>query len=267
MGLNQDNSTWQAPEPFLWNFVRSNLPVVLFLLLAGGGMMVVYWFFSPEPGASADAISAVAGGDALVATIYKEVPARPVAQRFAQSPGPLQIGIIAGHKDHDAGAVCEDGLTEAQVNINVAQKVVANLQEQDIRAEILSEFDPRLQNYSGTALVSIHADSCDYINDEATGFKISGSSYTDSSVLSTCVEDAYGRATGLPFHAHTITDDMRDYHAFREIAPGVPAIILETGFMNQDRELLTTGADVPAEGIASGIRCFLDARALAYANQ
>jgi N-acetylmuramoyl-L-alanine amidase len=50
---------------------------------------------------------------------------------------------------------------------------------------------------------------------------------------------------------------MTDYHAFREISPGTPAIIVETGFMNQDRNLLTTEVDRPATGITNGILCFL----------
>ena len=52
---------------------------------------------------------------------------------------------------------------------------------------------------------------------------------------------------------------MTDYHAFRTLPEGVPAIIIETGFMNLDRTLLTTNADVSAAGILNGIQCFLDA--------
>lgn len=266
MSFERDQSSWQASEPFLWNLVRRNLALVFYLALAGLGMMAVYWFFSPPAAGDAEAFAAAGADDALSASIFKAVPARPVLQRFAQSPRPLRIGIISGHMDHDAGAVCDDGLTEAQVNTNVAERVLARLQEQNIRAEILSEFDPRLQNYSATALVSIHADSCDYINELATGFKISGSSYTNSTQLSTCVEQAYRQATGLPYHSNTITDDMRDYHAFREIAPGTQAIIIETGFMNLDRELLTARADVPAEGIANGILCFLESQQIQVAS-
>ncbi len=107
-------------------------------------------------------------------------------------------------------------------------------------------------------LVSIHADSCDYFNELATGFKIAGSSFTDSSQLSICVEGAYAAATQLPYHANTITPHMTDYHAFREIARGVPAIILETGFLNLDREFLTTGQDVIAGSIAEGVLCYVD---------
>jgi len=266
MSFERNQSSWQAPEPFLWNLVRRNLPLVFFLALAALGMMAVFWFFSPPTAGDAEAFAAAGEDDALSARIFKAVPAQPVVQRFAQSPGPIRVGIISGHMDHDAGAVCEDGLTEAQVNANVAEQVLARLQETGIRAELLAEFDPRLSNYSATAVVSIHADSCDYINELATGFKISGSSFTNSSQLSTCVEDAYRQATGLPYHSNTITEDMNGYHAFREIAPGTQAIIIETGFMNLDRELLTTSADIPAEGIANGILCFLESQQVQVSN-
>jgi len=163
------------------------------------------------------------------------------------------------HRGFDSGAVCADGLTEAQVNENIADMVLASLQSQGIRAEKLDEFDARLDNFSGTALISIHADSCDYINELATGFKIAGSAFTDSSQLSICVEQAYFQATQMEYHANTITPDMADYHAFRQIAPRVPAIIIEVGFMNLDREMITTNAQVPATGLTNGILCFLDA--------
>lgn len=266
MSFERNQSSWQSPDPFLWLLIRRNLALVFYLALAGLGMMAVYWFFSPNAGGEAEAFAAAGEDDALSARIFKAVPAQPVAQRFTQSPGPIRIGIIAGHKDHDPGAVCEDGLTEAQVNMNVAEKVLARLQEEDVRAEILAEFDPRLHNYSATAVISIHADSCDYVNDLATGFKMSGSSYTNSTQLSICVEEAYQAATGLPYHANTITHDMTDYHAFREIAPGTQAIIIETGFMYLDRELLTTRADVPAEGIVNGILCFLETQQIQASN-
>lgn len=260
MSRRQNQSEWQAPEPFLWILIRNNLPVLIFFALAASGMLAVYWFFSPVAAGGADAIAVAGDGQALAAPIAKKVPPRPVMQRFTQTPGPLHIAIIAGHMDHDAGAVCEDGLTEADVNLRIAHKVVDSLQVEDIPAEVYAEFDPRLQGYSGTALVSIHADSCEYVNELATGYKISGSSQTNSSQLSTCLQAAYQEATGLLFHANTITADMTNYHAFREIAPGVPAVIIETGFMNLDRELLTARADVPAEGITRGILCFLESR-------
>jgi len=242
----------------LIEFLRQNLPIVVFLGLAFAGMMLVYWYFSPDENA-VDAITAVSPTDNyLAAPIFKNIPAKPVVQRLPQSPGPVLVGIISGHRGFDSGAVCADGLTEAQVNENITDLILASLQSQGIRTEKLDEFDTRLDNFSGTALISIHADSCDYINELATGFKIAGSAFTNSSDLSICVEQAYAQATQMEYHANTITPDMADYHAFRQIAPGVPAIIVEVGFMNLDRDMITTNAQVPATGLTNGILCFLN---------
>lgn len=258
--MQRERPTWQSPEPFLLTLIKGNLPLVLFLGISLAGMFAVYWFYAAPDERFADAVASASGLDDLRAPIYKQVPARPVTQRFAQTPGPLHIALIAGHMNHDSGAVCEDGLTEADVNLKIAHGTADVLRARGLDTEVLAEFDPRLQGYAGTALISIHADSCDYFNELATGFKISGSPYTDSTQLSVCMENEYQAQTHLPFHANTITDDMRNYHAFRDIAAGVPAIIIETGFMNNDRELLTTGADAPVTGIVNGIVCFLATR-------
>jgi N-acetylmuramoyl-L-alanine amidase len=219
-------------------------------------MFTIYWYFSPI-GGSTEAVAAASSSDTLSAPIFKPVPSRPIVQRLAQSPAPIRVGLISGHKGNDSGAVCEDGLTEAQVNEDVAERVAAELRGRGIATDILEEFDPRLGTYYATAVISIHADSCDYVNDLTTGYKISGSHLTDSTALTICVEQAYRAATQLPYHENTITHDMTDYHAFRELPPHVPALIIELGFMNLDRELLTTHANLPTQGIVNGILCFL----------
>lgn len=258
---NSDSSSsvgYQPSRYLLWHLARNNIPTLVFLGLALAGMFLVYWYFKPTFGVAETAVAATLPENALSAPIYKDAPSQAVIQRLPQSPGPIRVGIIAGHKDNDSGAVCDDGLTEAAVNADIANQVINILQEHGVAAEILSEFDPRLTNYSATALVSIHADSCIYYNDLATGFKIAGSSYTNSEALSICVEHAYREATQLPYHANTITEHMTDYHAFRKIGAGTPAIIVETGFMNLDREILTTNSNIPALGISNGILCFLN---------
>ncbi len=257
MRSQHSETYWQAEPPFWLRLLKHNLPIVIFLILSFIGMGAVYWYFTPNDNAS-EAVLAAGLEGSLSAPIFKAVPAKPVAQRLAQSPGPLRIGVIAGHMGSDSGSVCDDGLTEAQINQNIAEKLVANLQLQGIRTQLLEEFDPKLDSYSATAVISIHADSCTYYNDLATGFKIAGSSYTDSSKLSICVEQAYSDATQMPYHENTITPHMTDYHAFREIALGTPAIIIETGFINQDREMLTANADLVTQGLLNGILCYLD---------
>ncbi len=253
------NTASYTESPSVLRLLMSNLPIVVFLVLSMLGMGAVYWYFSPTD-STAESAEVVGLEGSLSAPIFKAVPAEPVAQRLMQSPGPLRIGIIAGHMGSDSGSVCDDGLTEAIVNTNMAEMVVAELGTRDIRSEILEEFDNRLDGYSATALISIHADSCTYINELATGYKLAGSSLTDSSQLSICMEKEYGQATQLPYHENTITPHMTNYHAFRKIAPGTPAIIIETGFINLDRELLTNNASIPVSGVVNGILCFLGSK-------
>ncbi len=75
--------------------------------------------------------------------------------------------------------------------------------------------------------------------------------------LTNCLRSRYATATGLQFHSGSVTGDMTNYHAFSEINPDTPAAIIETGFMNLDREILTQHADLIADGITSGILCFV----------
>ncbi|MCB9422197.1 MAG: N-acetylmuramoyl-L-alanine amidase [Ardenticatenaceae bacterium] len=257
MQPQRNDSPWQNNSPFWQRFIRRNIPLLIYLFLAFAGMLAVYWYFNPS-GGDAEVIASVVSGTQLSAPLVKNVPAKPVEQRLAQSTGPRRIGIIAGHKGFDSGAVCADGLTEASINAALAEKLAVNLQSNGIRTEILDEFDARLTGYSAAALISIHADSCEPINELATGFKISGSSFTDSSKLSICMENAYGTATQLPYHANTITADMANYHAFREISPGTPAIIIEVGFMYLDRKRLTIESDPVVIGLVNGVTCFLE---------
>ena len=111
-------------------------------------------------------------------------------------------------------------------------------------------------------LLSIHADSCSYINDLATGFKVAR--VLDSRLpeaedrLVACLTDHYGGSTGLRFHANTVTYDMTKYHAFYEVDPNTPAAIIETGFMYLDRAVLTRKPERVAQGIVDGILCYLN---------
>jgi N-acetylmuramoyl-L-alanine amidase len=185
----------------------------------------------------------------------------------AAEPTLNNIGIVSGHRGihpasgiADPGAVCPDGLTEAEINEAVATRLVALLQEYGYQVDLLNEFDTRLTDYEALALISIHADTCEYINEYATGFKVAsfaetGNPEADNQLVS-CLIDRYSNTVGLSFHP-SVTYDMTQYHTFREIAFGTPGAIIETGFMNLDRELLTEHSDTVALGIAQGILCFL----------
>jgi N-acetylmuramoyl-L-alanine amidase len=186
------------------------------------------------------------------ATVAPPTPALP-------STSPVKIGIVAGHWPDDSGAVCPDGLTETEINLAVAQQVVSNLLRIGYNAEVLAEFSPKLDGYQATALVSIHADSCNV--PKASGFKVARVSASLVPELEdrlvACLIDKYQGATGLQFHRNSITYDMTEYHAFYEIAPETPAAIIEIGFMGEDRRLLTKRQDRVAQGIVDGIKCFI----------
>jgi N-acetylmuramoyl-L-alanine amidase len=171
----------------------------------------------------------------------------------------LRVGIIAGHMGSDSGAVCPDGLREVDINRRIATQVVERLQGMGWHAELLEEFDVKLNGYKADALLSIHADSCHASG--RSGFKIARaeSSYIPGSEdwLVDCISQHYHEATGLAFDRHTITYDMTRYHAYYEIDPNTPAAILEAGFMLDDRELLMAPSEQVVNGIVNGLICFL----------
>lgn len=172
------------------------------------------------------------------------------------------VGIVSGHWGNDSGSVCSDGLTEAKVNLDIATLVQKDLIQAGIDVDMLHEFDPRLKGFQASALVSIHADSCDYINDQATGFKVAAALASPhperAARLTSCLRSRYATATNLPLHSTSVTRDMTSYHAFGEIDENTTAAIIETGFLNLDRDKLTNHADLSAKGIADGILCYLN---------
>jgi len=189
--------------------------------------------------------------------------ATPTPEWPTPTPRPRpRIGIVVGHwgDEYDPGAVCPDGLTELEVNQAVAARVQQHLAAEGFDVDLLKEFDSALNGYFALALISIHADSCDYINEYATGFKVAASLNTPhperTARLVTCLRNRYAQATELTVH-NSITPDMSSYHAFDEINADTPAAIIEVGFLNLDRQILTNQPDLIAQGITNGVLCYL----------
>lgn len=181
----------------------------------------------------------------------------------------VRIGIVAGHSGHpqdpsfevDPGAVCDDGLTELQINEAVAREVVTALRRDQYTVDLLEEFDPLLEGYQADVLVSIHSNDCRDYGPEATGFNAASASSRQTTHglderLLNCLVAQYGATTGLPRHTG-ITYDMTDYHTFGEVAVDTPTAIIELGFLRNDRDFLLGQQTLIAQGIANGIRCFL----------
>lgn len=193
-----------------------------------------------------------------------QMPAITGTPGVAPTPTPrgrALIGIVAGHKGNDSGSTCADGLTEQSVNEKVAYLVQKNLVDRGFGVDVLNEFDEKLTGYQADVLVSIHSDSCDYINDQATGFKVSSALANPhperAARLIACLKNRYALDTGLPLH-NSITIDMTSYHAFAEISEDTTAAIIEIGFLNLDRELLTQKSDLVAKGVTDGILCYIN---------
>jgi len=218
----------------------------LFTALTPGGS-------TPQGVVSEDLAGEIPTPSPTISTAVETVP--------AVSSTPL-IGIVSGHWGNDSGAVCVDGLTEAEVNQTIATLVQKYLTDLGYEVDLLREFDPNLTDYKASALVSIHADSCDYVNDQATGFKVAtalaSSNRESSTLLAACIRNRYANATKLPMHTTSLTPDMTSYHAFNEINIDTPAAIIETGFLNLDRQFLTENPELAARGIVDGILCFIN---------
>ena len=176
---------------------------------------------------------------------------------------PLRIGIVSGHwgNGSDSGAVCPDGTNEHDINLAIASLVRQQLEANGYNTDLLQEFDPRLDGYRAALLLSIHSDTCDVIDSQATGFKVAASTYSHDQVLAerltACLNDRYSTITGLTNHSGSITENMTDYHAFNVIDSSTPAAIIETGFLYLDRDLLVNHPDVVANGITAGVLCFV----------
>ncbi len=194
----------------------------------------------------------------------------------AMPTGPRRIGIQVGHWMTDqvpaelgmritfqTGASW-DGVNEVDVNMDVAERVKAQLTARGYIVDILPTTVP--VGYIADVFVALHADSDG--TGEKSGFKIAHGSrrgpYEDK--LVSLLRDEYSKATGLDWDALGISRNMLAYFAFNwgryqhAAAPHTPAAILEMGFLSNDydRELMVDKADGVATAIVNGIQRFLD---------
>ncbi|MEJ2487601.1 MAG: N-acetylmuramoyl-L-alanine amidase, partial [Anaerolineales bacterium] len=77
---------------------------------------------------------------------------------FLPTPTPRQkpkVGIVVGHwgEYNDVGAVCPDGLTELEVNLEIASRTQQILQAEGFDVDLFKGYDDRLTDYRAIALV------------------------------------------------------------------------------------------------------------------
>ena len=127
--------------------------------LVAAGLATVFTAWTP---ASLDP-EELAGQLAAALEDESEIPpALSASSGLVSEDGRLRIGIVAGHSGlHpdtgalDPGSICEDGLTEAAVNAEIAALTVKYLEAAGMQVDLLEEWDSRLQGYRAVALVSI----------------------------------------------------------------------------------------------------------------
>jgi N-acetylmuramoyl-L-alanine amidase len=188
--------------------------------------------------------------------------------------GPRRVAIQAGHWKTDeapdelrrlipqTGAAWE-GVTEVEINLDIAQRVAVILNSQGIAVDVLPTTIP--VGYVADAFVALHADSDG--TGENTGFKMAHGTrrgpYEDA--LLNDIKASFGTATGLEYDATHVSRNMTGYFAFswsrfqHALAAHTPAVILEMGYVSNDddRALMLDKPDVLATAIADGVLKFL----------
>ncbi len=230
-----------------------------FIVIVAGALIatILSWGTSPDS-LSTDLRSEIGRitnqqGAGLIAEVTTPVPTPNYA---------IRIGILSGHMgpQNDPGAVCPDGLTEAEINYAVAERLLYQLAARGYEVDLLEETDRRLADYRATFLISIHANDCRAYTGGASGFLIAKADHRASDGEDTrlveCVGNTYERMTGLT-RRYGLTRDMEDYHVFNRIHPTTPGAIIELGFLRDDREFLINNQDLMADAIMAGVDCFL----------
>lgn len=190
-------------------------------------------------------------------------------------PGPKRVGLQAGHWRNNevprelgrliGSGTSGGGKAEWEVNLDIARRAASILEGYGIIVDILPATVP--PRYKAHAFVSIHADGD--LSGALRGYKVARAGFSPIPVTDDALVEAlyaeYGPATGLSRDDPHVSLRMVYYYAFNSrrychaVAPGVPAAIIEAGFLTNaaDRGLLIGRPDAAAEGIARGVLAFL----------
>lgn len=189
---------------------------------------------------------------------------------------PPRVGIQVGHlrsnelpdelaRLRTSSGAFAGGISEVQVNEDVANRVAALLRARGIVVDVLPATVP--PGYDADAFVALHADGSP--STRSRGFKLATPWRTSQAGadLMEALRLEYGAATRL-LEDGAITVNMRGYYAFawtrhtHAITRTTPAVILEMGFLTNptDREFMTRRADVVVAGVANGIIRYLNQR-------
>jgi N-acetylmuramoyl-L-alanine amidase len=189
-------------------------------------------------------------------------------------PGPKRVGLQAGHylvnqvpaelRGLGGGAV-GGGREEWQVNLDVAERTAALLEDAGVQVDLLPATVP--EHYQANVFVALHSDGD--TNGQTRGFKVARPGFSSipsiDDRLVDAIEQTYGTETELPRDDEHISLRMRYYYAFNSrrychaVMPGVPQAIIEMAYLTNaaDRQFLIGDPQKLAQAVADGIRAFL----------
>ncbi len=189
--------------------------------------------------------------------------------------GPRKVALQAGHwltreAPPELGRILQqtgtswDGVTEVDVNLDIAGRVAALLAEKGIQVEVLPTTIP--PGYLADVFIALHADGDG--TGATSGFKAARSTRRTpfEERLMALVISEYAAATELDYDANGISRAMLGYYAMAwsriryATSPFTPSMILEMGYLSNDwdRHLMVEEPDLVAGAIATGILRFLD---------
>lgn len=253
------NEQWEPAQPRKRQqpLPKSDFSIIKSLQTVGSAALIVATLFTLWTPAN------LFSGQLLDTMLFalEDTPLPDTVSTQISNTSNTRIGIVAGHWKDSDGAVCLDGLTEEWLNLRIATLVMQNLVREGYEVDLFAEFDEGLVQYKARAFVSIHNDTCDYLGNDATGFKAApalGNSYPEVvNNLTSCMIDRYKTTTGMRFQQNKLTAHLTSYHTFNEVHSSTPVIVIETGYMNLDRQILTENTELIAKGVTEGILCFL----------
>ena len=251
----------EAPPSILTALIGALRQIVV-VMGVGMALSTVFTFWTPNAVLPAGVLTQIESALQNVSSDTTPTGPTPVP---SPTPALPKLGLVAGHNgpQNDPGANCPDGLTEAAVNLDIATRVKAGMEANGFQVDLLDEFDQRLNGYQALAVISIHNDTCAFIDADppASGFKVAGAvnggAPERSKRLVACLIDRYPKQTALRYDFGRITLDMTQYHTYSEVDASTPVAIIETGYLNLDRKLLTEEPHRAAQGVIDGLLCYI----------
>ncbi len=192
-------------------------------------------------------------------------PARTLTSRDGQQP---RVGLQAGHwRRAEAPAPFKTntgasggGKTEAEVNLDIAQRTAALLRDVGCVVDVLPTwFNP---GYKADVFVAIHADGGPA---DRRGFfadpPANSRNKPAEQRLVDLLNEEHAKATGIPYQNRS-TVNSRYYYGFSRVDANTPRALIELGFLTNaaDRAVLLGSPDEVARGLANAIVRFLQER-------